>query len=97
MLKLVSFTQKIMLHVCSKVLVDLSDDEGGEEGGASKPKKEEPEDLGIPNVAVGSFPFARFQNSKQIQEPWVIPNVASLILHSWRLQGRLAQVNDLHI
>ena len=52
----------------SKVLVDLSDDEGGEEGGASKPKKEEPEDLGIPNVAVGSFPFARIQKSKQIHK-----------------------------
>ena len=49
----------------SKVLVDLSDDEGGEEGGASKPKKEEPEDLGIPNVAVGSFPFARIQNANK--------------------------------
>ena len=36
-------------------MVDLSDDEGGEEGGASKTKKEEPEDLGIPNVAVGFF------------------------------------------
>ena len=42
----------LIVH-CSKVLVDLSDDEGGEEGGASKTKKEEPEDLGIPNVAVG--------------------------------------------
>ena len=38
-------------------MVDLSDDEGGEEGGASKTKKEEPEDLGIPNVAVGFFYF----------------------------------------
>ena len=36
-------------------MVDLSDDEGGEEGGASKAKKEEPEDLGIPNVAVRFF------------------------------------------
>ena len=42
----------LIVH-CLKVLVDLSDDEGGEEGGASKTKKEEPEDLGIPNVAVG--------------------------------------------
>ena len=42
----------LIVH-CSQVLVDLSDDEGGEEGGASKTKKEEPEDLGIPNVAVG--------------------------------------------
>ena len=41
----------LIVH-CSQVLVDLSDDEGGEEGGASKTKKEEPEDLGIPNVAV---------------------------------------------
>ena len=35
-----------------QVLVDLSDEEGGEDEGGSKPKKEEPEDLGIPNVAV---------------------------------------------
>ena len=35
-----------------QVLVDLSDEEGGDDEGGSKPKKEEPEDLGIPNVAV---------------------------------------------
>ena len=35
-----------------QVLVDLSDEEGGEDEGGSKPKKEEPEDLGIPNVVV---------------------------------------------
>ena len=42
----------------AQVLVDLSDDEDGEGGSAPKPKKEEPEDLGIPNVAVGTPPPA---------------------------------------
>ena len=47
-------------------MVDLSDDEGGEEGGASKTKKEEPEDLGIPNVAVGFlFLFSKIHSPKK--------------------------------
>jgi len=51
----------------NEVLVDLSDDEGGEEGGASKPKKEEPEDLGIPNVAVGTPPPTASGNPADIE------------------------------
>jgi hypothetical protein len=46
---------------------DLSDEEGGEDEGGSKPKKEEPEDLGIPNVAVGTPPPTASGNPADIE------------------------------
>merc|ERR1712004_117231 len=51
----------------NEVLVDLSDEEGGEDEGGSKPKKEEPEDLGIPNVAVGTPPPTASGNPADIE------------------------------
>ena len=51
----------------NEVLVDLSDDEDGEGKAAAKPAKEEPEDLGIPNVAVGTPPPTATGNPADIE------------------------------
>lgn len=53
----------------NEVLVDFSDDEEGDGTSAPKPKKEfaEPEDLGMPNVAVATPPPTAAANSADIE------------------------------